>query len=93
MHIIHYKAEPQQVEGFECVVQKAAHCLYKLKLGITDVRICHPCCGEVCFVLTFLSVRDLEQFKAGESICSQLAVKCPKSQSIHFAAKLCTIRR
>lgn len=36
--------------------------------GISDVRVCHPHCGEVCFVLTFLSRQDCDKFCAGPQV-------------------------
>ena len=41
---------------------------YRSFAGISDVRVCHPHCGEVCFVLTFLSAQDCEKFVAGPQV-------------------------
>jgi hypothetical protein len=65
MHVVHYRARVDRLEDFECVVQAMAHSLYGMQLGITDVRVCHPQCGEVCFVVTFLSKDDCDLFVAG----------------------------
>ena len=56
---------PDCVEKFEVVIQDAARDLHSLQAGITDVRICHPVCGRVVFIITFLSQRDMEFFKNG----------------------------
>lgn len=65
VHILSYSALPGKIDEFEEATQSIANCLYKFKTGITDVRVCHPCVGQVCFVLTFLSRQDLEKFRSG----------------------------
>jgi len=65
VHIISYKALPSKIEEFECKAQSMANCLYHMQSGITDIRVCHPKCGEVIFVITFLSKRDQEMFQDG----------------------------
>jgi hypothetical protein len=42
--------------------------LYQLESGITDVRVCHPACGRVCFIITFLTRGDLQKFQAGPEV-------------------------
>lgn len=32
---------------------------------MTDVRVCHPCCGEVVFIVTFVSKAALSRFLLG----------------------------
>jgi len=49
----------------QVIVQEIAHGLYHLEAGISDVRVCHPSCNEVCFILTFLTKEDLDKFRAG----------------------------
>lgn len=65
VHIVAYSCLPGKMEAFEEAVQDIARSLYEFKCGITDVRVCHPRCGQVCFVLTFLSRKDLERFEEG----------------------------
>ena len=48
--------------------------MYHLAAGITDVRVCHPCCGEVCFIVTFLSARDRERFDSGPRRDAEIAL-------------------
>ena len=43
-------------------VQGITKQLYSLEAGITDVRVAHPQCGEINFIITFLTKTDLEQF-------------------------------
>jgi len=65
VHILHFCAEEGKMLEFERTVQELAHCLYHLEAGISDVRVCHPCCGEAVFVVTFLSKEDLTKFRDG----------------------------
>eukprot|EP00960_Hanusia_phi_P034170 750896-Hanusia_phi.AAC.3 len=65
VHVLNFRAHPDKTQEFERIVQRLAHCFYHMESGISDVRVCHPKCGEVCFVLTFLSKSDLERFQAG----------------------------
>lgn len=65
VHVIHWAAKDGCVDAFECKVQCLANSLYGFETGVTDVRICHPKVGEVCFILTFLSRADLELFQKG----------------------------
>jgi len=65
VHVLHFKAAAGRKADFEVVVQEIAHGLYHLEAGISDVRVCHPNCNEVCFILTFLSRDDLDKFRAG----------------------------
>ncbi|CAM9343045.1 unnamed protein product, partial [Heterosigma akashiwo] len=61
----HYKSLPAKIDEFERTVQSLAHSLYHFQAGITDVKVCHPCCGEVCFIITFLTKEDMENFQNG----------------------------
>ena len=63
MHILSYKALDDKIEEFETVVQEMARLLYSLESEITDVRVCHPKCGEVCFVLTFITREAMTKFQ------------------------------
>mmetsp|Transcript_9644 Transcript_9644/g.23857 ORF Transcript_9644/g.23857 Transcript_9644/m.23857 type:complete len:382 (-) Transcript_9644:61-1206(-) len=65
VHVLSFKAGPGKEQDFERIVQEVAHGLYHLSAGISDVRVCHPKCGEVCFIVTFLSRDDMEKFKSG----------------------------
>eukprot|EP01079_Euglenida_sp_SAG-EU17-18_P006868 gene6868-1227_t len=42
-----------------------ARCIYSLTAAVTDVRVCHPKCGEVVFVITFITKCALSKFKEG----------------------------
>ena len=65
IHIVHYKARPNKVDAFERVVQGLARCLYSLEASVTDVRVCHPRCGEVVFIVTFITREALHDFQRG----------------------------
>jgi cysteine dioxygenase len=65
IHVLNYKALEGKVDAFEFVVQGLARCLYKCEASVTDVRVCHPCCGEVVFIVTFVSKCALKKFEAG----------------------------
>lgn len=65
VHIINYRSLPDKVDEFEVFVQETANSLYHMKSRITDMRVCHPRCGEVCFIITFLTQEDLEMFRNG----------------------------
>eukprot|EP00940_MAST-03C_sp_MAST-3C-sp2_P001596 g1596.t1 len=85
VHIISYTALPGKLEDFEEVVQDIARSLYDFKSGITDVRVCHPRCGQVCFVLTFISRKDFENFKDGPQAIAEtkmLGIVAPTEQKV-----------
>lgn len=65
VHILHYEAREGMVEAFEVKAQSIVHSLYSLTSGITDIRVCHPRCGQVCIVITFLSRDDMNKFVEG----------------------------
>lgn len=65
VHVMHFKAKPGKKTEFEVIVQEIVHGLYHLEAGISDVRVGHPNCNEVCFILTFLTRDDLEKYRAG----------------------------
>ena len=66
VHILALRAKDVASErAFELAVQGLSRDLYQLEAGVTDVRICHPRCGRVCFVITFTSERDLLSFRRG----------------------------
>jgi len=74
VHILHFKSLAEKVEEFELTVQSLAHSLYNLQSGITDLRICHPRCGEVCFIITFVSDADKMRFQVGPQLDAQEAL-------------------
>ena len=65
VHVMALEAKKGKVEEFESRVQDMARCLYSLTSGVSDVRVCHPCCGRVLYVITFLDRCDMERFKQG----------------------------
>eukprot|EP00602_Paraphysomonas_sp_CaronLab_P005468 CAMPEP_0185022458 /NCGR_PEP_ID=MMETSP1103-20130426/5166_1 /TAXON_ID=36769 /ORGANISM="Paraphysomonas bandaiensis, Strain Caron Lab Isolate" /LENGTH=341 /DNA_ID=CAMNT_0027554529 /DNA_START=84 /DNA_END=1106 /DNA_ORIENTATION=+ len=65
VHVLSYKALPDKIDAFEIIVQGLARCVYCMEASVTDVRVCHPCCGEVVFVFTFISKDALEKFRKG----------------------------
>lgn len=65
VHVLSYKALPERIDDFEIIVQGLARCVYCMEASVTDVRVCHPCCGEVVFILTFISREALSDFEAG----------------------------
>lgn len=68
VHIFSFTAadgSPPGLAAFEAAVQTISRDLYSLTTNITDVRIAHPRCGRVCFVLTFTGERELMAFRAG----------------------------
>eukprot|EP00941_MAST-03F_sp_MAST-3F-sp1_P004151 g4151.t1 len=69
VHVMAFKAAPGQLDRFEAVVQNACRSLHEMEVGITDVRVCHPCAGEVVFVITFLSREEQAVFVAGPEKC------------------------
>jgi cysteine dioxygenase len=75
MHVLSYKALDDKIEEFETVVQEMARLLYSLESEITDVRVCHPKCGEVCFVLTFITREAMTKFQGTIQICSEARLK------------------
>ena len=69
VHILHLKAScGRHVEKFETRLQSIAHCLFHCHSGISDVRVCHPRCGEAIVIITFLSKIDLAKFRAGPQL-------------------------
>lgn len=46
-------------------MQSLARCLYSLEASVTDVRVCHPICGEVVFIVTFITREALHDFQRG----------------------------
>ena len=65
VHILSYRALPDAVDAFELVVQGLARELYAMEASVTDVRVCHPRCGEVVLCLTFITKAALEKFAEG----------------------------
>eukprot|EP00946_MAST-07B_sp_MAST-7B-sp1_P005217 g5217.t1 len=65
VHVLSYRALPCHVDAFELVVQGFARCLYAMEASVTDVRVCHPRCGEVIFVVTFITRKALDKFVEG----------------------------
>lgn len=75
VHVMHFKAAEGKREDFEVIVQEIAHGLYHLEAGISDVRVGHPSCSEVCFILTFLTREDLDKFRAGPEVDALAALQ------------------
>ncbi|KAK3234723.1 hypothetical protein CYMTET_55026 [Cymbomonas tetramitiformis] len=76
VHILSLAAKDEtSVEPFERAVQTVARDLYRLEAGITDVRVCHPQCGRVCFVVTFVSRDDFVKFKEGPELNLKYALR------------------
>lgn len=62
--ILNYEAlNESKVDCFEMVIQGIARCLYSMESSVTDVRVCHPCCGKVVFIITFITKGAMEQFE------------------------------
>ena len=65
IHVLHFKCADGKKHEFEVAVQRCAHSMYQLQTGLSDVRILHPVCGEICFILTFLTRKDMDKFRSG----------------------------
>jgi cysteine dioxygenase len=66
VHLIALNAKDEEsIDEFEHVVQGLSRDLYQMESGITDVRVCHPECGKVVFIITFLSRTDCWNFQRG----------------------------
>ena len=63
VHILYFSVrspkDEAMVDLFETEMQKAARDLYTFESGITDVRVCHPRCGQVSLFCFLLLVGDL----------------------------------
>jgi len=57
VHVMHFRAAPGKRREFEVIVQQIAHGLYHFEAGISDVRVGHPSCDEVCALPTYLKLR------------------------------------
>lgn len=67
--ILNYTAlDESKVEPFELVVQSLARLLYSMQASVTDVRVCHPACGQVVFIITFIHREAMQQFEYGPEI-------------------------
>ena len=67
--ILNYEAlNDSLIESFELVIQGLARCLYSMEASVTDVRVCHPCCGKVVFIITFITEAALKQFEKGPQL-------------------------
>jgi len=65
VHILSYQAkDPSVVADFERIVQRIAYDLHEMEAGISDVRVCHPACGEATFVVTVVSKYESQRFNA-----------------------------
>jgi cysteine dioxygenase len=63
VHILSYEAkEPAAVPEFERIVQGIAFNLHEMEAGISDVRVCHPRCGEATFIVTVVSTHESQRF-------------------------------
>lgn len=66
VHLLALNAkDDESINEFENVVQSLSRDLYQMESGITDVRVCHPRCGKVVFIITFLSRTDCWNFQRG----------------------------
>eukprot|EP00746_Dinoflagellata_sp_MGD_P018895 gnl/MRDRNA2_/MRDRNA2_143839_c0_seq1.p1 gnl/MRDRNA2_/MRDRNA2_143839_c0~~gnl/MRDRNA2_/MRDRNA2_143839_c0_seq1.p1 ORF type:complete len:414 (-),score=84.07 gnl/MRDRNA2_/MRDRNA2_143839_c0_seq1:79-1254(-) len=66
VHMLAWQAKDEEsINEFEHVVQSLSRDLYQMESGITDVRVCHPQCGKVVFIITFLSKIDCLEFQQG----------------------------
>jgi hypothetical protein len=73
--ILNYEAlNSSMVDAFEIVIQGLARCLYSMEASVTDVRVCHPSCGKVVFIITFITAAAMKQFEAGPQIRFEAAL-------------------
>mmetsp|Transcript_19689 Transcript_19689/g.66186 ORF Transcript_19689/g.66186 Transcript_19689/m.66186 type:complete len:429 (-) Transcript_19689:318-1604(-) len=64
VHILSFEAKDEDhVEPFERVVQRIAFELHDMEAGVSDVRVCHPRCGEAAFVVTVVSSFESAKFE------------------------------
>mmetsp|Transcript_23159 Transcript_23159/g.59528 ORF Transcript_23159/g.59528 Transcript_23159/m.59528 type:complete len:447 (-) Transcript_23159:244-1584(-) len=64
VHILSFRAKDDaHVEPFERIVQRIAYELHEMHAGVSDVRVCHPQCGEATFVVTVVSEFESQRFK------------------------------
>jgi hypothetical protein len=64
--ILNYEAlNDSMIDSFELVIQGLARCLYSMEASVTDVRVCHPSCGKVVFIITFITDAAMRQFETG----------------------------
>jgi cysteine dioxygenase len=63
--VLSYKARADKVDEFEVIVQGLARCVYAMEASVTDVRVCHPCCGHIVFIITFIARDALIHFEQG----------------------------
>lgn len=64
--VLNYEAlNDSMIESFELVIQGLARCLYSMEASITDVRVCHPSCGKVVFIITFITDAAMKHFEKG----------------------------
>eukprot|EP00656_Telonema_subtile_P002480 TRINITY_DN110_c0_g1_i1.p1 TRINITY_DN110_c0_g1~~TRINITY_DN110_c0_g1_i1.p1 ORF type:complete len:349 (+),score=71.02 TRINITY_DN110_c0_g1_i1:105-1151(+) len=75
VHIVNYTSKADKIDEFEKVVQNMANCYYGLQSGITDIRVCHPRCGQVCFIITLLTAEDLTCFLNGPQKQAEMALE------------------
>lgn len=67
--ILNYEALNETlIESFELVIQGLARCLYSMEASVTDVRVCHPSCGKVVFIITFITEEAMRKFEKGPQI-------------------------
>ena len=72
VQILSFKARDGAVDDFELRIQDIADRLYDLKSGITDVRVAHPCVGDVSFIVTFLTSTERDAFNAAGGMCEEI---------------------
>lgn len=63
VQILSYRAQDGKVDEFEHRVQALAFEMLDTQHGVSDVRVCHPKCGEVAFIVTLVSKAESDAFE------------------------------
>ncbi|KAJ1621898.1 RmlC-like cupin domain-containing protein [Pavlovales sp. CCMP2436] len=72
VHILAWQAKDEgSIPDFERRVQGIARKLHDMEAGVSDVRVCHPRCGEATFVITVVSSFESQRFES--QIAPQIA--------------------
>lgn len=91
VHVLSYNALPNKIHEFEITVQGLARCVYSMEASVTDVRVCHPCCGQVVFILTFITKEALQEFEMGPQADFEQRLEgivCDKHESFKASGSL-----